>query len=589
MPDGAASQIRDRVTALDAGYFLLEISPHPDNAPRIAVMKNFWPKLCSVRESRRVLALAALMSAHVAIADCSLTNLGIKPLPEMGLGTYLGFNGGLYPGGANQRPPTHEAAGIAIAESIQPLDAAGNVDTNAGKIVLLSLGMSNTTMEWATWGPSHFTALATNDPSLNPPVLIVDGAISGNDATRWTNITTSTNWDYVITQRLASAGVTTNQVQVLWLKEALQHANDYGAFPLHAQHLQQALGKILRNAKAVYPNLKLAYLAPRTRSYTSDATAPNPEPFAFETGYAAKWIIEDQITGDTNLNWNLAAGPVVAPWISWGAYTWADGVVPRSDGLTWLCSDVFGSPDFTHPTFDGVEKVARQLLSFFKTDPTTTPWFLKTNSPDGPSCAPSASVTMGTAPLTVNFSSNPTWGSAPMHDAQWTFDDGESSTNLNPVKIFPTPGVYHVHHTITDTNGNTAKGTVAIAVTSAYPVWTSDVFTQPELANASISGVTANPDGDTLVNLLEYAMACGPKTFEQWPAVTLSNGVVSLSYPRLKTATDVTLTLQSSTDFTNWATAQPTSVRDNGLLQMITVRQSASTNGPRFFRLRAFK
>ena len=529
-----------------------------------------------------------MVCASPAIADCSLTNLGIKPLPEMGLGTYLGFIGGLYPGGANQRPPAHETAGTAIAQSIQPLDAAGNVDTNAGKIVLLSLGMSNATLEWAVGGTNHFTGQANNDPSLNPAVCIVDGAISGQDATRWTNML-STNWFWVITQRLAAASVTTNQVQVLWLKQALRLAADYGAFPLHAQELQNELGIILTNAKAFYPNLKLAYLAPRIRAYTNNPAIPSPEPFAFETGYAVKWVIEDQLTGATNLNWNSTNGPVVAPWLSWGAYTWGDGLMPRSDGLTWDCTDLIG--DLMHPSDLGVEKVARQLLSFFKTDPTTTPWFLKTNSAGPPFCSPTASVSNGVPPLTVNFLANEAPGAALIRDVQWTFDDGESSTNVNPTKIFYTPGIYKVRTTVTDTNGNTAKGLIAINVGATYEVWAENVFSTLELTNALVSGATANPDGDTIGNLLEYAMACGPKSFDQkkWPATTLSNGVLSLSYPRLIPATDVTLRLQSSSDLTNWVNTQPTYVANTGLIQTVTVRETVSTNGPRFFRLRAFK
>lgn len=36
--------------------------------------------------------------------------------------------------------------------------------------------------------------------------------------------------------------------------------------------------------------------------------------------------------------------------------------------------------DFTHPSLDGVTKVADQLLAFFKTDPLATPWFLSANT-----------------------------------------------------------------------------------------------------------------------------------------------------------------------------------------------------------------
>src|SRR5947208_2190621 len=94
--------------------------------------------------SRQLVAFLALMlvapARHLA-ADCSVTNLGVAPLNEMGFTTYLNSVGGLYPNGANTRPPAHESAGMVIATNeIVPLDASGSMDTNNGKIVLLSLG-----------------------------------------------------------------------------------------------------------------------------------------------------------------------------------------------------------------------------------------------------------------------------------------------------------------------------------------------------------------------------------------------------------------------------------------------------------------
>jgi hypothetical protein len=96
-----------------------------------------WPAL---------LALVLALCAERVVADCSVTNLGVAPLSEMGFATYSNSAGGLYPNGANTRPPAHEAAGMQIATNeIGPLNASGSTDTNSGKIVLLSLGVSNTT------------------------------------------------------------------------------------------------------------------------------------------------------------------------------------------------------------------------------------------------------------------------------------------------------------------------------------------------------------------------------------------------------------------------------------------------------------
>jgi len=55
-----------------------------------------------------------------------------------------------------------------------------------------------------------------------------------------------------------------------------------------------------------------------------------------------------QINGNANLNWDPSKGPVMAPWMSWAAYDWANGLLARSDGLTWSCRDVMS--DGVHPS-----------------------------------------------------------------------------------------------------------------------------------------------------------------------------------------------------------------------------------------------
>jgi len=413
----------------------------------------------------------------------------------------------------------------------------------------------------------------------------VDGAIGGQDAIQWTN-PASGNWATVITQRLGSAGLTTNQVQAMWLKQALAGPKNYGLFPLHAQALQNDLEIILRIAKTKYPNLKLVYFSCRTRAYDTNSSDLNPEPFAFETAFADKWVIQDQINGTNNLNYNASKGPVVAPWVSWGPYIWTDGSKARSDGLVWLCSDV-SQADYTHPSSNGVFKVASQLLAFFKTDPTTAPWFLKKSGPGGPICSPSASVTNGIMPLTVTFSANATPGTAPLRDAFWTFEDGEFATNANPVKTFPSPGTYHARLTVTDTNGNTAQGSVTISVNSTFDLWRAGKFTAAELANTNISGASANSDGDSFPNLLEYAMALDPKTFNASSTVSaiVTNGIFKLSFPHYKPATDAPIKVEASSDLMSWSSVTATQLLDLGITETLTYQEAAAP-AARFFRLK---
>jgi hypothetical protein len=174
---------------------------------------------------------------------------------------------------------------------------------------------------------------------------------------------------------LIERGVSPQQVQVAWIKLTNFSIND---FPAAQYRLQADLQAILHNLKAKFPNLGIAYFSSRTRSYTY-WEGLNPEPGAFETGFAVKWLVEAQINGDSGLNYDPSRGVVNAPFISWGPYLWADGHNPRSDGLTWLETDMVH--DCTHPSRQGADKVARMLLDFLRTDPTSQPWFLEGATP----------------------------------------------------------------------------------------------------------------------------------------------------------------------------------------------------------------
>jgi hypothetical protein len=221
--------------------------------------------------------------------------------------------------------------------------------------------MSNTNMEFST-----FITMAMADPQVNPALFLLNGAQAGQTAEDWVDPNAPT-WQEV-NLRLAHYGITPQQVQVAWVKLTLIGP---GAFPERAQELLADLEAIARNLKTLYPYIKIAYFSSRTRSYTY-WEGLSPEPTAFETGFAVKWLIESQINGDPDLNYDPARGPVVSPYLSWSSYLWIDGLNPRSDGLTWEPQDMI--PDCTHPSSYGRAKVAAQLMSFFKND-TTTGWF----------------------------------------------------------------------------------------------------------------------------------------------------------------------------------------------------------------------
>jgi len=304
-------------------------------------------------------------SLNLAAQNCQNTSVGFPPLSDLGTGFWRGSQGGLYPNGSNFKPEAHNLAGLNIAQNIFPLDTAGNVDMVNGKIVWLSLGMSNTTMETQLLLPMTDTFT-----QKNPMLILVDGAQGGQDIN--TIIDPQANFWNVIIQRLTSFGLTRKQVQVIWFKEAEGNPSDT-AFATYPDSLKNKYKKALQIEKNKFPNTKLAYLSSRIYAgYAS--TQLNPEPFAYYSGWSVKRLIEDQLNGDSTLAYT-GANPRV-PWLAWGPYLWADGTTPRSDGLTWICPDDYNS-DGTHPSNPtGRQKVANLLFNFFTTDSTTVPWFL---------------------------------------------------------------------------------------------------------------------------------------------------------------------------------------------------------------------
>ncbi len=217
------------------------------------------------RDQRLAVALALsffLLPPEAAWSiDCTRDSTGMIPLTDLGLGTYQGFEGGLYAGGSNARPPAHTAAGLSIANSVAPVDTLGNPDPAAGKVVLISIGMSNTTQEFQTFVPRAMT-----DPLKKPDVLVVDCAVGGQSADR-IDVPGAAYWDSVAA-RLRRAGSSPLQAQVVWLKEA--NAGPRGGFPASAETLQWNLASVVRIMKQELPNVRLCYLT--SRIYAGYAT-----------------------------------------------------------------------------------------------------------------------------------------------------------------------------------------------------------------------------------------------------------------------------------------------------------------------------
>ena len=309
------------------------------------------------KKQRQQMQRANPAATQRATTQPARESTGMIPLTQLkGDQTYKGVDGGLYGHGLNDPPTKLLQAALEAAGKIEPLGADGK-SSREGKVVLMSIGMSNTTMEF-----SRFKLLADREPTKSSRLLIVDTAQGGQDARKWDTATDPSPWS-IADARLKSAGASPQQVQIIWLKQAIAGAGNSGEFPKHSDELKQRIELSLKLATARYPNLKLVYLSSRIYAGYA-ATALNPEPYAYEGAFAMRGVIVDRMTGDLK-----------SPIVLWGPYLWADGIKGRAaDALVWKREDF--AADGTHPGDSGRQKVAELLLGFFKSDQTARTWFV---------------------------------------------------------------------------------------------------------------------------------------------------------------------------------------------------------------------
>jgi hypothetical protein len=316
---------------------------------------------------------------------------------------YQGLDGGLYPDGTNTPPAQHDAEGRARAASIQPI---------GGKVVLMAIGLSNSKQEWCGVGSADslpcnpWTFMGQSNASSavdHDALVIVNGAAASQETETWDEVTDD-NYARIAKTWLTPLGLTPSQVQVVQMLEMTGPVFD-GTTPepttprlpaanADAYQLVAQYGDIARTLKKVYPSLSMIFVSPR--AYGGFGTGAdgnsNPEPYAFETGFATKLFVEAQIrqcpTSACNgpvdpLAGDLSYASGAAPWITWGAYLWAEGAEPNSEGLFYVPADFQASGQ--HPTQAGETVIASKLLDFYLGSPYATPWFAGEGG--GPSCS----------------------------------------------------------------------------------------------------------------------------------------------------------------------------------------------------------
>ena len=360
-------------------------------------------------------------STLLTVSHATLAN-NVPIMDMSGSQTYMGFPGGLYEKGNNPPADHHDPDGAAFGNQIRPLDINGNPSAN-GAIAFISIGLSNTSLEFG--GFVNYVADPSRSSQVNPRLAVLNGAKPGEAACSYVDpwkapIDTCTiqpytsgdkqnQYDRIRDEVLATAtgapgvaagcGTAANpclkeaQVQAVWVKEASPAPEGSGFSTLcdpstsdcvndvsktEALHFEQQLGQIARALRVRYPNLKQVFLA--SRIYAGYIIIDkSPEPFAYEYGFSAKWLIQAQVDQIRHQTVDAVAGDLnynngTAPWIGWGPYFWANGANPRQDGLEWIRDTDYQTKDYQHPSQAGINKVDSLLFEFFTTS-AYTPWF----------------------------------------------------------------------------------------------------------------------------------------------------------------------------------------------------------------------
>lgn len=322
----------------------------------------------------------SLILFHFTISaqiNCENDTINLVPLIDLQTGFYMGQQGGLYPGGSNVMPTAHADSGIAIAQSILPVNKNGDEDTVYGKLVMVAIGPLDAGKSFNKFMSAY------NDAGYNDSCFkIINACIDHYGINDMISADADDFFWKELGDKLDQYELKRKQVQVVWLMST-SFSDTAISFSSYVDSLENKYIDVIRKLKEEFIHLKLIYIsglhyggyvAPDA-SYLNALTEPAP----YYNDFAIKSAIAAQINGDTLLNYS--GEDARAAWVAWGPNFWADGRNERlTDDLRWLCPGDFDVDEdgyFLDGT--GQEKIANALLDFFTTDPTSTPWIYGLN------------------------------------------------------------------------------------------------------------------------------------------------------------------------------------------------------------------
>jgi hypothetical protein len=304
----------------------------------------------------------AVISGGINSSYADVTDTVKIPINDLGTGTYRGFTGGLYPGGANSPSKQYKNDLKNFALSIVPLDSNG-IHSFKGKIGFISLGGSTCGRNMTSLREKTLANPLTN------PLLVLVNCSNGGGSSSLNSIMDPNDiyWTHVNSQ-LKAYHINDKQVQVIYLES--DDSSVSHSFPGRIYLVRDDIEEIMRVCKTKFKQLKFIYVLGRTTTFHLTARQ-NQEPCPYFNGWADKFAIEDQINGLAGTAYK--GDSAVAPMITWGFYQWADGsAIPRQDGFTWQESD---TEDGLHGTDAGQDTLSTRFQNFLLKDKYASLWY----------------------------------------------------------------------------------------------------------------------------------------------------------------------------------------------------------------------
>jgi hypothetical protein len=311
-------------------------------------------------------------SSHLTATNISnaVIDTAKIPLNDLGKGTFMGYVGGLYPGGFNRPFNTgdYDSDLFKICRKILPIDTFGNL-SKTGKIVFISLGAS-------TGGHNmrNLKAKTEGNPETDSSLLL----LNCNNGKRTASLNSQMDpndpyWDHVTQIITGGAHSSYRQVQVIYV-EADDSSKTIITFPARALLVKLDLQACFRVYKQKFPNLKVVYVLARTRTFGNQEMY-NREPAPYYFGWACKWAIQDQINGVRGTAYK-GSNPV-SPIVTWGFYQWADSLPRKTDNFYWRESE---TKDGLHANDAGGDTLSTRFQNFLLTDRYAKQWYANPNS-----------------------------------------------------------------------------------------------------------------------------------------------------------------------------------------------------------------